>query len=74
MEPSLAARLVYWRKARKLTQAQLAKRIDVTQSALSHWESEGDDHTDPSQANLEKLVGALDLTMEKFYGRLPKVA
>lgn len=70
----VGARIAHWRRARKLTQWDLAKKIGVTQSAIHHWESEGDDRTQPSVANLEKVVKALGLTMERFYGRLPKVA
>lgn len=66
-----AIRIATWRKAKGLTQAKLAANVGVTVSAVSYWEA---GKTTPSQGHLEKLVAALDLTMPRFYGPLPKVA
>lgn len=69
---SLGERIETWRKAKKLTQEDLANAIDVTPSAISLWES---DKTAPSQKHLEIIVNdEFGLTMERFYGPLPKVA
>lgn len=78
----LGTRVAQWRRFRDLTQAELAKkasrlhratgrRVRATQSAIGQIET---GRTQPSMALLDNIVEALDLTMEKFYGRLPKVA
>lgn len=36
------------------------------------WESDADWRNVPSTRNLAKIVGALGITMERFYGRVPK--
>lgn len=69
----LGARIAAWRKNRGLTQRELAEAIGVTAAAVYQWEGTGDSHTTPSQGNLEKVVGVLGLTMERFYGAIPKV-
>lgn len=54
-----------------MTQRALAAAADVTVSAVSLWES-GDRQTSPSQKHLAAVVSAMGLTMERFYGRVPK--
>lgn len=61
-------RIAAWRKYRRMSQRDLAKAVGVTQGAVAQWEGEGA----PSLDNLGKIVGALGLTMERFFGRLPK--
>ena len=70
----LGHRISAWRKAVGLSPAELAKRIGVTAAAVYQWEGSGDAKTKPSLENLEKLVKALGLTMERFYGPPPKTA
>lgn len=48
------------RKAKKLTQAQLAKLLDVTQQTIAQWEN---GKTVPSDAKLEELARALETTV-----------
>lgn len=64
-------RIALWRKARGLTQQQLAKEVGVTPAAIYQWEGTGESKTSPSVANLEAVVEALGLTMERFFGRIP---
>ncbi len=62
------ARIAAWRKHRRMSQRELAKAVGVTQGAVAQWEGEGT----PSLDNLGKIVDVLGLTMERFFGRLPK--
>ena len=73
-EVNLGERIAAWRRARGLTQRALAEAIGVTPAAVYQWEGTGDSRTSPSQSNLEAVVEALGLTIERFYGRLPKEA
>lgn len=68
----LSERIALWRKAKGLTQAELAAAVGVTPAAVYQWEGSGDSRTTPSVGHLEKLVGALGLTIGQFYGRVPK--
>lgn len=65
----LGARIAAWRKHFGLPQRDLAVAAGVTVSAVSYWES---GKTTPTQANLAAIVEAFGLTMERFYGRVPK--
>ena len=66
----LGTRIAQWRRARGLTQRDLANAVGVSVSAVSYWES--NTHP-PSQKHLDAIVRALGLTMERFYGRIPTV-
>lgn len=55
-----------------MTQGQLAEAIGVTRSAVCMWEGRGEYKNSPSQGHLAAAVEALGLTMERFYGRIPK--
>lgn len=54
---SLGTRIRQARKAKKLTQEQLAEKLDITKGSVSQWES---DHTVPDLPMFIRLVGALD--------------
>lgn len=66
----LGARIAHWIAYREISQAELAKAVDVSTSAVSLWVS---GKASPSQANLAKIVEKLDVTMARFYGPLPKL-
>jgi len=68
----LGERIAGWRKAKGLTQRELAAKIGVSTAAVYQWEGTGESKTAPSVANLERLVSTLGITMERFYGRVPK--
>lgn len=70
----LSTRIAAWRKAKGVSQRELAVAVGVSVAAVYQWEGTGESRTSPSQAHLAKLVEALGLTMERFYGRLPKVS
>ena len=71
-EIELPQRLAWWRKALKLTQADIAKAAGCTVSAVSHFER---GTADPTQARLEAIVKrGLKTTMARFYGPLPRIA
>ena len=54
---SLSERILYMRQRREMTQSQLSKAADVSQSTIAQIES-GD--KDPSFSTLMKLAAALD--------------
>jgi transcriptional regulator with XRE-family HTH domain len=64
----LGERIKLWRKARGLTQQDLAETCDITVSAVSLWESGGG----ISQKHLALVVDLFGVSMERFYGRVPK--
>lgn len=55
---SLGERLVYLRERRHLTQQELARAANVSQSTIAHIES---NRKDPSISTLKKLATALDI-------------
>lgn len=66
----LGERIATWRESKGLTPRELADAIGVTPPAIYQWE---DGTTTPSLAHLERLVEVLGVTMERFYGRTPKI-
>lgn len=65
----IGPRITAWRKLKGFTQQSLASGVGVTVAAVSYWES---GTTTPSHDNLKALVELLGLTMEQFYGAIPK--
>lgn len=76
----LGERIVSWREHRGLTQIELAELIakarrsrgernaTCSPSAVAQWEL---NQTTPTQANLNALVDALDVTHSQFFARVP---
>jgi transcriptional regulator with XRE-family HTH domain len=64
----LGDRISAWRRARGLTQLDLAKAADVTVSAVCMWEG---GKASPLQKHLSVIVELFDVTMEEFYGGPP---
>lgn len=56
------------RRAQKMTQKELAKRIGLTTTQISRWEQ---DHVIPRTRNLEDLAKALDVSNEEFQNLRP---
>jgi transcriptional regulator with XRE-family HTH domain len=67
-------RIAAWRASRGWTQQQLADAVGVTHAAVYQWEGTKGHQTTPSLESLEKVVDALGITMERFYGRIPKAS
>jgi transcriptional regulator with XRE-family HTH domain len=66
-------RIAAWRGARGLTQQQLAKAVGVTHAAVYQWETaKASSKTRPSLEKLEKVVQVFKVTMERFYGPIPR--
>ena len=66
MAKDTRVRIVEWRKARSLTQEQLAERSGMPQSKISRIETGS---SEASVEDLETIVTAgLKLTMVEFYG------
>lgn len=68
----LGARIAAWRRVRGLTQSQLADATSLSRAAICQIEGAGKYKSNPSQESLAAIVDALGLTMERFYGRVPK--
>ena len=73
---SIGERITELRKARNISQGQLAEMMDVTRQAVSKWET---DQASPDTIRLIKLADALDTDVEYLatgrntYGRRPPV-
>ena len=65
----LSIRIVSWRKAKGLTQGDIAKACGVGVPAVSQWES---GKAEPTHDHLVAAVARMGLTMPRFYGRVPK--
>lgn len=70
----LGERIAAWLRWFNITPSEIAVDIDVTAAAVYQWIGTGKHQTSPSQENLQKLVSALGITMERFYGRVPGIA
>jgi transcriptional regulator with XRE-family HTH domain len=72
MSMDVGARIKAWREAKGWSQQELADAVGVTHAAVYQWEDTGENKTTPSLAKLEKVAEAIGITMERFYGRIPK--
>lgn len=68
----LGERIKRWREAKGLTQRDLAEAAGISVSAVCLWETEGDRKTTPQIEHLNKVVEVLGISMERFFGRIPK--
>lgn len=64
--PLFSKRLKYLRKLRKLSQEELAKKINTTKSTISNYENE---YSTPSNDILRDLADKLDTTTDYLLGR-----
>jgi transcriptional regulator with XRE-family HTH domain len=71
-EPSFSERLISIRKARGITQAELAKTLGTTQRAISYYENESGFPPAPVLVGIAKILG---VTTDELLGvKSPKVA
>lgn len=66
----LGHRIATWRQSKGWTQAQLAKKVHLFPPSVSQWEI---GETVPTTQNITKLVRALGVSLEQFYGEPPHV-
>lgn len=66
MEETLGKRIVYHRKRMKLTQEQLAEKLDVTPQAVSKWEN---DQSCPDITMLPRLADVFGISADALLGR-----
>lgn len=59
-------RIVIWRKKKKMTQEELAAKVNVTKAAISNYEN---GHSTPSNDTLVALADALDIDTDYLLGR-----
>lgn len=65
----LGTRIGAWLKAQGWSQRGFAGALEMSVGAVNGWVN---NDFEPSQQNLRKIVEMLDLTMEQFYGEIPK--
>ena len=75
-------RIKAWREAKGMSRQELADRVPrypsapdgetISVAAVYQWEGTGESKTTPSVPHLEAVVAAFGITMERFYGRIPK--
>ena len=66
---NLGVRLTAWREYAGYTQSKLASILGLTRSAVWQWE-EG--RTNPGSKHVAAAVDAFGISMERFYGPLPR--
>lgn len=66
---TIGQRIRAWRESRGLSERQLAEAIGVTPPAVYQWERHG---KSPTIANLQEIADAIGVSMERFYGPIPK--
>ena len=65
---SMGKRIADLRKAKGMTQEQLAQRMGVTAQAVSKWEN---DLSCPDVTSLPQLAEVLDVTTDELLGKSP---
>jgi len=68
----VGARIASWRKAKGLSQRELADAVGVTPATIYQWEGTGRSRTNPTLTNLEAVARALGVTMARFFGVVPR--
>ena len=68
---TLGNTIASYRKKMGITQEALAQQLDVTNQAVSKWES---DLSCPDVTLLPKLADIFDISMDELFGREPKTA
>jgi transcriptional regulator with XRE-family HTH domain len=68
----LGDRVAAWRRYRGWKQSELAARSGLSRAAICQIEGAGEYKSSPSQRSLNAIVDALDVTLTRFYGRIPK--
>ena len=64
----LGANICALRRKQGLTQEQLAQKLDVTNQAVSKWET---DQCCPDTMLLPKLADVFEITIDELFGRVP---
>ena len=63
---TFAQNLKIWRISQKLSQKELANKINTTLQSISHWET---GYTEPSIQHLIALANLFDTTIDELVGR-----
>ena len=58
--------LYFYRNQAKLTQKELAKKLDISINNIGHWEKA---RTEPGINTLIKLADLFDVTLDELVGR-----
>ena len=67
MKETLGNRIQRYRKARKMTQEELAERLNITSQAVSKWET---DNSYPDLDLLCKLAEIFNCSLDELMGRV----
>ena len=65
----LGPRIAAWLRVRNMTQSALAHECGVTPQAVTAWVKH---NASPSLKNLNAMLEAFGVTIQEFYGRVPK--
>jgi transcriptional regulator with XRE-family HTH domain len=68
----LRSRIRAWLVFMGWKQSELAEKSGLSRAAISQICGTGKYKSTPSQKALEKIVGAFGITMERFYGEVPR--
>ena len=63
---TFAQNLKIWRTSQKLSQKELAEKINTTLQSISHWET---GYSEPSIPQLIELANLFDTTIDELVGR-----
>ncbi len=55
-----------------MSRLELARAVGVSAAAVYQWEGTGESQTTPSVAHLTAIAAAFGLTMERFFGQVPR--
>lgn len=66
MKGQFGKNLKLYRKERKLSQEQLARKVGVTQQCVSEWEK---DRIEPTLSNLWAIADIFDVSVDELIGR-----
>ncbi len=62
-------RVAFWRKKKRMTQEELAFKVNLTKAAISNYEN---GHSTPSNETLVAIADVLDLDTDYLLGRTDK--
>jgi len=62
----MANRIRYWRRQAGLRPVDLARKLEMSESSVSRWESIGSNHSTPSMATAHRIAAACGVSWKIF--------
>lgn len=66
---TIGERIRKWRRWAGLSQGAVAEELEITPAAVSYWET---GKACPRERNVERFADLLGISMERFYGAVPR--